>query len=184
MTALRLNLNPIGEAGARALAGSSSLGAVTELGLGSCGVGIAGALAVLESPHLARLTDLNLSDSGFGPDGAAALARSPGLARLARLYVDSNGLGPEGTRALASAAGLTNLAVLHLGNFDLVGQALAARGYRVTVPVERIRPEVLFDMLTNQRRKHGIRLVPAENALAVGLTAIDDQSHLLPLLPP
>jgi KDO2-lipid IV(A) lauroyltransferase len=56
------------------------------------------------------------------------------------------------------------LVTLHLGNFDLVGQVLAARGYSLTVPVERIRPARLFSLLTEERRSRGINVVPLEEA--------------------
>jgi KDO2-lipid IV(A) lauroyltransferase len=56
------------------------------------------------------------------------------------------------------------MATLHLGNFDLVGQVLAARGYRLTVPVETMQPRELFDFLVAQRTSKGIRVVPVEHA--------------------
>lgn len=53
---------------------------------------------------------------------------------------------------------------LHLGNFDLVGQVLAARHQRVTVPVEHMRPERLFKLLLHLRTSQGINAVPLDRA--------------------
>jgi KDO2-lipid IV(A) lauroyltransferase len=53
---------------------------------------------------------------------------------------------------------------MHLGNFDLVGQLLAARGWALTVPVERMKPAPLFEFLRQQRASQGITIVPLEQA--------------------
>ncbi len=53
---------------------------------------------------------------------------------------------------------------LHLGNFDLVGQILMERGYGLTVPVERMKPEYLFRFVTEGRRSLGMNLVPIDRA--------------------
>lgn len=73
----------------------------------------------------------------------------------------------EGRHLLPSPNGSTHGAVLvtlHLGNFDLVGQVLAASGYRLTVPVERMEPQALFDFLVELRAGYGITIVPVEHA--------------------
>jgi KDO2-lipid IV(A) lauroyltransferase len=56
------------------------------------------------------------------------------------------------------------LATVHLGNYDTVGQVLAERGYRMTVPVERMQPQVLFDFLVDLRMSKGIIVVPLDRA--------------------
>ena len=53
---------------------------------------------------------------------------------------------------------------LHLGNYDLVGQVIAARGCRLTVPAERVEPEQLFNFLMAERRSQGINVIPIERA--------------------
>lgn len=56
------------------------------------------------------------------------------------------------------------LVVMHLGNIDLVGQALVARGKRVTIPVEHMKPERLFTFLLQERRSKGINAVPIDRS--------------------
>ena len=48
----------------------------------------------------------------------------------------------------------------HLGNLDIVAQVAIAYSYRVTIPVERMQPEKLFDLITRVRSDKGINLVP------------------------
>lgn len=66
-------------------------------------------------------------------------------------------------RALADGKGVILLG-LHLGNYDLVGQVLLARGYNLIVPIERMRPQALHDFLTDGRRSRGMQLVPVDEA--------------------
>lgn len=66
-------------------------------------------------------------------------------------------------RALTRGKGAILLGI-HLGNFDLVGQILLARGYNLIVPVERMRPQALFHFLTDGRRSRGMRLVAVDEA--------------------
>jgi KDO2-lipid IV(A) lauroyltransferase len=53
---------------------------------------------------------------------------------------------------------------MHLGNIDVVGQIIAARGYPITVPVERMKPEELFRRTQALRQSLGIRTVPADGS--------------------
>lgn len=66
----------------------------------------------------------------------------------------------------------TILVSMHLGNFDLVGQVIAAQGWQLTVPVERIEPPELFNLLTRWRQSQGIRLLPVDEAPRAILRAI------------
>lgn len=53
---------------------------------------------------------------------------------------------------------------MHVGNIDIVGQILAARGYPITVPVEPVRPESLFLRTQKLRQSLGIRTIIATNS--------------------
>ncbi len=64
------------------------------------------------------------------------------------------------------------LLAMHLGNFDLVGQVLLARGYSLTVPIERMKPEALFQFLTEGRRSKGAQLISLHEAPRVLLQAL------------
>lgn len=61
---------------------------------------------------------------------------------------------------------------LHLGNTDVVGQIVAARGHEMTVPVEPVRPESLFRRTQALRQSLGIRTVPAATSTRVLLSAL------------
>ncbi|MCL5962700.1 MAG: hypothetical protein M1358_25885 [Chloroflexi bacterium] len=50
----------------------------------------------------------------------------------------------------------------HVGNVDIAVQVGISRGYRLTVPVEHVRPEKLFQMVTRIRADKGINLVPVD----------------------
>lgn len=65
--------------------------------------------------------------------------------------------------ALAEGKGAILLG-MHLGNFDLVGQILLARGYQLTVPAEHMKPEALFQFLMEGRRSKGAQLVAVDQA--------------------
>jgi hypothetical protein len=100
--ALELADDPIGDAGAQALAQSPHLGKLTTLDLAGNLIGPEGAAALAASPHLAGLTALHLGYDFIGPEGAAALAASPHLAGLTELTVEGNEnhLGDEGRAML------------------------------------------------------------------------------------
>jgi lauroyl/myristoyl acyltransferase len=61
--------------------------------------------------------------------------------------------------ALALGQGLILLGI-HLGNIDIVGQIVAARGLKLTVPVENMQPEQLFRRVQKLRQSFGIKTVP------------------------
>lgn len=53
----------------------------------------------------------------------------------------------------------------HLGSFDVVAQMGPAHGLKITIPVEPLKPQKLFDLISRSRAANGIRLA------AVGVTA-------------
>jgi phosphatidylinositol dimannoside acyltransferase len=64
--------------------------------------------------------------------------------------------------AVAAGRGVI-LATPHLGNWDAGGAWLAAVGYPVTVVVERLRPEALYDRFASWRRALGMELLPLDD---------------------
>ncbi|MGH2461399.1 MAG: lysophospholipid acyltransferase family protein [Chloroflexota bacterium] len=59
------------------------------------------------------------------------------------------------------------LAALHLGNLEVVGRVASRRGVEVVLPVERLEPPELLDLMIRLRERAGFRCEP------VGTTAID-----------
>jgi KDO2-lipid IV(A) lauroyltransferase len=75
------------------------------------------------------------------------------------------------TDAIAAGNGVV-MAMFHVGNYDLVGQAIAARGISLSVPVERIQPEKLYRFLVDCRSARGVQLLPVEHATRPLLAAL------------
>ncbi|GAC1449347.1 MAG: hypothetical protein PVSMB4_07420 [Ktedonobacterales bacterium] len=50
----------------------------------------------------------------------------------------------------------------HLGNFEQAASRLGVIGFPVTVPVERLKPERLFQLVCRLRSHHHLRMVPAD----------------------
>ena len=65
------------------------------------------------------------------------------------------------------------LTTAHLGNADLLVQRSVAWGIPVTVLVERLSPEPLFELVRGLRGSHGVRLIP------VGPTALREALRVL-----
>jgi len=66
-------------------------------------------------------------------------------------------------QAVTRGGGVILLGV-HLGNIDLAGQIVAARGFPFAVPVERMQPERLFRRIQRLRSAFGIRVVPTSSS--------------------
>ncbi|MDP2726454.1 MAG: lysophospholipid acyltransferase family protein [Dehalococcoidia bacterium] len=62
-------------------------------------------------------------------------------------------------QALAQGRGLI-LATAHFGNFDMVGQILAGRSFRVTALAEPLEPPRLFRLVTALRNSQGLSFEP------------------------
>ncbi len=62
-------------------------------------------------------------------------------------------------RAMSMGKGLV-LATAHFGNFDLVGQVLAGRSFRVTALAEPLQPPQLFRLVTSLRNSQGLNFEP------------------------
>lgn len=68
--------------------------------------------------------------------------------------------GIENLRQCLEAGKGVIIVAPHLGSFDLVAQIATAYSYKVTIPVEPIKPQKLFDLVTSIRAAKGISLVP------------------------
>ena len=64
--------------------------------------------------------------------------------------------------AMAQGRGLIMITG-HFGNWELGVSRLGALGYQMLAPVERMRPETLFELFCRLRDHHGLRLVPADS---------------------
>src|SRR3990167_4765014 len=79
-------------------------------------IGAEGARALAESSCLRALTSLDLERNEIGADGARALAESSSLRALTSLTLNGNGIGNEGVRPLAESSCLRALTSLNLGS--------------------------------------------------------------------
>jgi lauroyl/myristoyl acyltransferase len=67
-------------------------------------------------------------------------------------------------RALAAGKGLIMVSA-HFGNIEVVLHILLFRGIPVTIPVERVQPEALFQYICRVRTSKGLRLIPIDGPL-------------------
>ena len=51
----------------------------------------------------------------------------------------------------------------HFGNFEFAASRLGAIGRKLIIPVERMRPEALFQLFCALREHHGLHVVPADS---------------------
>ena len=50
----------------------------------------------------------------------------------------------------------------HLGNLELIGQVLVAHNIKAVIPVEHVKPERLFQLVTKARSSRGLRMIPTD----------------------
>jgi len=120
---LRVWNTPVGDAGARAIAGAD-LPALANVALGLARVTPDGARALFGSRNLARVATLELRENDLA-GSLATLARSPHAAALHELVLEQDHLTDDDAVALAGAAALTGLVTLRLAN-NAIGDTGAA----------------------------------------------------------
>ncbi|RLB33736.1 MAG: hypothetical protein DRH12_18090, partial [Deltaproteobacteria bacterium] len=67
-------------------------------------------------------------------------------------------------KALSKGKGLI-LVQAHIGNINILAQVPALRNITVVFPVERVKPEVLFQYICSLRANKNLRLIPVDGAL-------------------
>jgi KDO2-lipid IV(A) lauroyltransferase len=92
------------------------------------------------------------------------------LFRLGHLTEQEIGdlLRVEGWENLEAALALGKGVIIfsaHLGNVDLVMQCAVLRGIQAVAPVQRIKPERLFQYTLGLRTSHGLRLIPTDGPM-------------------
>jgi uncharacterized protein (TIGR02996 family) len=97
--------NPLGDEGARALAGANPFPRLRALDLRGNQIGNAGAASLAGWPGLAGLRELNLADNHLGSGAAFALAESPHLDRVESLVLWGNPINPDGAARLRDRFG-------------------------------------------------------------------------------
>lgn len=85
--------------------------------------------------------------------------------------------------AAGRAAGRGTILVLpHLGGWEWAGTQLAAMGHPVSVVVERLEPDDLFDWFVAFRERLGMHVIAAGAGATAGCVSALRQNHLLCLL--
>jgi lauroyl/myristoyl acyltransferase len=139
----------------------------------------------------------------LGPDGPPVGSRRMGrlvdetIASYARYWAESlripglvrrqlnDGITYDGYEHIAAgrAAGKGTILVLpHLGGWEWAGTQLAAIGHPVSVVVEKLEPDDLFEWFTSFREGLGMRVIPVGPQAAARCAAALNDNHLLCLL--
>src|SRR5712692_11341093 len=61
--------------------------------------------------------------------------------------------------ALAKGKGLI-MFTAHLGPFDFLAQWLSLKGFKTTIPVERLKDQRMLDLITKLRNSQGMQYIP------------------------
>lgn len=157
---LHLSDAKLGKAGIEALTGTRRLPMLRSLDLSENGLTGAAARALAGCPRLAELRWLNLSRNRIGRDGAGALARSPHVRKLERLLLLSNGLGAGGAAELGEAGFLDSIQQL-----ELAGNNLGEAGLRSILKSRPARLQFLL-LGSNELDDDALRLLARWPALA------------------
>jgi len=83
-------------------------------------------------------------------------------------------------QALAQGRGLI-ITSGHIGNFSIVAQLAAARGYKVTIIAEDIEPPKLYDYVNHLRERFGLRMIKLGSAQALTIYRILKNNEILML---
>jgi KDO2-lipid IV(A) lauroyltransferase len=76
----------------------------------------------------------------------------------------------EGVEHLQAALALGRGVILfsaHFGPIDYLAQWFSAKGYQVTIPVERLKDQRILDLITKLRSSQGIHFIPLGDSTAV-----------------
>ncbi len=172
--------NPLGEAGAGALAEVIASGAVDELYVSAAGLGDAGALrlaAALERAPHGRLTRLSVASNGIGPSAAARLVAAATAAGVELLDLGrvraAAVLGAEDNQVdlaaaetiadvLASTAGhrLTHLVLTHTGMRSREAHRLLDTAPRATTATRFVLGEGIAASVKRRLAAHSAHLPP------------------------
>ncbi|MCA9614615.1 MAG: hypothetical protein KC586_17785 [Myxococcales bacterium] len=126
LVSLQLPRNPLGDDGARALT-LATLSALTDLDLSSTQLGDAGLLALADSTVLDRVVELGLRRNTFGPAGVEALCASPHTRAVRRFHAGHTPLRDAGVAAtVLSGWKLTHLDLHQCGLFGAASKLAQA----------------------------------------------------------
>jgi len=76
----------------------------------------------------------------------------------------------EGVEHLEAALALGRGVILfsaHFGPIDYLAQWFSAKGYQMTIPVERLKDQRILDLITKLRSSQGIHFIPLGDSTAV-----------------